>query len=234
MILLTGASQGIGWACARQLLERTAESVLITGRSRDKLDRARAALPYRVRERLHTLTCDQAQRSDVDALITQLEAVDELAGAVLTVGVNPVYTEGPRRIELLDPVTIEATVRTNCTHTLLLTAALLRRMRRQRHGVLVWIGSRAAAMGLLGAGLYCATKSFLSGLARTAHNEYARFGVRVHLVHPGLVRTPRTAAVADAFAARHDLRVADADDVARQVGDLFLEGNPAAVEVGLP
>jgi hypothetical protein len=57
--------------------------------------------------------------------------------------------------------------------------------------------------------------------------------VRVHLVHPGLVRTPRTAAVAEAFAQRHELQVADADEVAHQIGQLFLAGNPAAVEVAL-
>jgi short-subunit dehydrogenase len=116
---------------------------------------------------------------------------------------------------------------------MLLTAALLDRFRCQRVGVLVWIGSQAQSVGLPGAALYCATKSFLSGLARAAHREYATRGVRVHVAHPGIVRTPRTAAVADAFARRHGLRVAEASHVARQVVDLVLDGDPAAVEVNL-
>ncbi|MGH2667582.1 MAG: SDR family oxidoreductase [Gemmatimonadales bacterium] len=233
MILVTGASEGIGFACAHALLERTPASVLITGRAAAKLDRARATVAAPLRDRLSTMACDQARGRDVEALVARLETVDAVEGAILAVGVNPAYAQGPRRIHALDAATIEATVRTNCTHTLLLTTALLDRFRRQRAGVLVWIGSQAPAAGLPGVGLYCATKSFLSGLARTAHNEYAGRGIRVHVAHPGIVRTPRTAAVADAFAARHGLRVAETPDVARQIVDLLLDGDPAAVEVNL-
>jgi len=233
VILVTGASEGIGLACARALLERTSFSVLITGRSQAKLDRAHAAVPDSRRDRLGTMRCDQSRSSDLSALIGRLEHGEPLDGAVLTVGVNPTYEQGPRRIHALDRATIESTIRTNCTHALLLSAAVLDRLRHRRGGSLVWIGSRASIVGLPGSALYSATKSFLSGLARAAHNEYARHGVRVHVVHPGIVRTPRTAAVADEFAARHGLTVADPSDVAEQVVDLLLTQGPARVEVCL-
>ncbi|HSJ62480.1 MAG TPA: SDR family oxidoreductase [Gemmatimonadaceae bacterium] len=233
MILVTGASQGIGLACALALLERTDQPVLITGRSQAKLDRVCAELPADLRGRLDTMVCDQSRVEDVEALITRVRGPGMITGAVLTVGVNPAYDGGAGRIHTLDASTIEQTVRTNCTHATLLTAAMLERLRGQRSGALVWIGSQAAGVGLPGAALYCATKSFLSGLARAAHNEYGRYGIRTHLAHPGLVRTPRTAAMADAFARRHGLRVEDASDVARQVVDLFLDGDPNAVEVTL-
>jgi len=233
VILVTGASEGIGFSCARALLERTPATVLVTGRSQLKLDRARAELPDSLRGRLCAMACDQSRASDVAALVARIGVADVIEGAILAVGVNPAYAEGPRRIHALDAGTVEATIRTNCTHTVLLTAALLDRFRRQRAGVLVWIGSQGSAAGLPGAGLYGATKSFLSGLARAAHHEYAERGIRVHLAHPGLVRTPRTAAIADAFAARHGLRVAEAPDVADQIVALLLDGTPADVEVDL-
>jgi short-subunit dehydrogenase len=235
MILVTGASEGIGFACARELLARTQVSVLATGRSQAKLDRARESLGMQSRERFCTLASDQASGSDVRALVSRLDGTATIEGAILTVGVNPAYVEGHRRLHLLSAATIEETVRTNCIHTMLLTTALLERFRRQRAGVLVWIGSQAQAVGLPGAGLYCATKSFLAGLARSAHHEYVARGgsVRVHLAHPGLVRTPRTAAVADPFARRHGLQVSDASMVARQIVDLMLDGDPCAVEVNL-
>ncbi|HEV8511448.1 MAG TPA: SDR family oxidoreductase [Gemmatimonadales bacterium] len=233
MILVTGASEGIGFACARELLARTPASVLATGRSLAKLAGARDSLPPPARERFCTLASDQARGADVRALVSRLAGAATIQAAILTVGVNPAYAEGPRRLHALSAETIEETVRTNCIHTMLLTTALLDRFRRQRAGVLVWIGSQAQATGLSGAGLYNATKSFLSGLARTAHNEYGARGVRVHLAHPGLVRTPRTAAVADAFARRHGLQVSDASQVARQIVDLMLDGDPCAVEVNL-
>ena len=92
---------------------------------------------------------------------------------------------------------------------------------------------RSAAAGLPGAGVYCATKAFLSGLARAAHNEYAGRGVRVHLAHPGLMRTPRTAAVADRFAAAHAIAVGDVEDIAGRLVTLFLSADAACVEVNL-
>ena len=233
MILVTGASEGIGLACARVLLERTEARVLITGRSEDKLARARATLPVAVRSRLCTLRSDQSRVEDLEELIGKLDAVESIDGAVLTVGANPMYDIGPQRIHALDPATIESTIRTNCTHTMRLSSALLERMRRQRRGAIVWIGSQAAAAGLPGAALYCATKSFLSGLARAARNEYGRLGIRTHLTHPGLVRTPRTARVADAFAARHARHVSEPVDAARQIVDLLLDGDANAVEVDL-
>jgi len=234
MIVITGASEGIGYECAKALLDRTDASVLVTSRHAEKLERARAALPALQRPRLRTQVCDQGDPRAVDELLTMLRSQDEpIEGAILAVGVNPLYSEGPRRLHALEDGTIDDTIRINCTHTLRITSVLLERFRRQRSGVLIWIGSRAAHLGMPGAALYGATKSFLSGLAVGADHEYADRGVRVHLIHPGVVRTPRTRAVADAFAARHGLSVAEASDVARQIVDVFLACVPAAVEVEL-
>jgi len=234
MILITGASQGIGYACARGLLARTDSVVLITGRSEQRLTRARADVPPPDRERLRTCASDQDRREDVEALTRFIaDASEPVEGAILCVGVNPAYADGPRRLHSLTEATIEATLRVNCTHTLLLTQALLERFWRQRSGVLLWIGSQGSRMGLRGAGLYCATKSFLSGLAHTAHQEYAERGVRVHLLHPALVRTPRTELIIDDFAARHGLVCRDAPEVADQVISCFLSGADHPVEVNL-
>ncbi len=228
---MTGASRGIGYACARALLERTDANIMLTGRDPERLCAAREALPPEQRERVLTRARDQANPRAVDALIAELSAPGlSVEGAILTVGENPLYEEGPRRLHALDAGTIETTVRTNCTELLRLSAALLGRFREQRSGVLIWIGSQAARYGIPGAALYGATKAFLSGLACAADHEYAGRGVRVHLLHPGVVRTPRTHDVADAFAARHGLVVAEAPDVARRVVDVFLTGTPAGVE----
>jgi NAD(P)-dependent dehydrogenase (short-subunit alcohol dehydrogenase family) len=234
MILITGASEGIGFACALAVLERTTTTVLITGRSGAKLERARASVPAPARARLLTMVSDQSSRRDVDQLVGRLRAADAIEGAILGVGVNPLYEDGPCRIHRLSTERVESTIATNCTHTLILSAALLERFRGQRHGALVWIGSQATAAGMPGAALYTATKSFLSGLARSAAREYAGYGIRAHVAHPGPVRTPRTAAFTDRFADRHRLQVAEPADVGRPIVELLLGGAPWPVEVNLP
>ena len=234
MILVTGASQGIGYACATVLLARTESEVLITGRCENRLRTARENVPGSVRSRLLTRSSDQACRAAVDelcALVT--DPATPLEGAILTVGSNPLYAEGPHRLHALDSATVEHTIQTNCTHTLLLSAAILGRFRKQGHGVLIWIGSQAYQAGMPGAGLYCATKSFLAGLAASAQREYGRYGVRVRLANPALVRTPRTATTAECFAAANDVAIAEAPEVAGRIVDLFLCPTPSPVEINL-
>jgi short-subunit dehydrogenase len=232
MMVVTGASQGLGLACARALLADTDANVLITGRSQAKLEAARAGLPPEQAARLRTLVCDQSRRDHVERLVSQLtDPATGVTGAILAVGVNPLFEDGPRRLHAVSPATIDATIRTNCIHAMLLTAGLLGRFKERKGGALLWIGSRGAEVGLPGAAVYCATKSFLDGLAHAAHNEYARFGVRVHLVHPGPMRTPRTALVADRFAARHGVPIAEVDTVARTIVARFLGVTPSLAEV---
>jgi NAD(P)-dependent dehydrogenase (short-subunit alcohol dehydrogenase family) len=233
MILVTGGSGGIGRACAVELLARTDAEVLITGRSAERLDAVRDQVSGGQRNRLRSLVSDQAKLADVESLVAMIGGAIELEGAILTVGANPLYTEGPRKLHAVAIDTVETTIRTNCSHAFLLSGAILERLRRRGGGTLIWIGSRAAGVGAPGAALYCATKAFLGGMARAARCEYNARGVRVHVAHPGLVRTARTASVAERLAARHGLIVEEPAVVARRVVELLLTdgGEPTEVEL---
>ncbi len=234
MILVTGGSQGIGLACVTAVLRASDHDVLVTGRSADKLAAAVATFPVTQRNRIRTMVCDQAQRSHVVALIEAvLKGPDAPIGAVLNVGSNPLHVQGPRRLQNVSADAIDETIRTNCTHLTVLSASLLGAYRAQRAGTLVWVGSQAARVGMPGAAVYCATKAFLSGLCRSAAAEYDGLGVHVRLVHPGLVRTPRTSRLADAFAARHGISVASPTSVADRIVQRLLTPADSPLEEDL-
>jgi short-subunit dehydrogenase len=234
LYLITGASRGIGFECAKQLLERTDRTVMITARGEAGLNSARESLGPALAARLRVHVCDQAQLADLESLLAAIDAAEEpVEGAVLGVGFNPTHAEGPRRLQALSLDTIRETVTTNCTHTAWLTARLLERLPGHPGACLIWIGSHAASRAPLGNGIYAASKSFLSGLARTADHEYRGRGVRVHLLHPGITRTPRTEAFAAAYATRHGEPIAEAGDVAARIVDVLLHPGFREVEVML-
>ena len=72
MILITGASQGIGYECAKAVLARTTSDVMITGRDADRLRQARDRLPEPMRGRLVAHQCDQGNAADIQALAALL------------------------------------------------------------------------------------------------------------------------------------------------------------------
>jgi len=231
MFLITGASQGIGLACAHAILDRTEAPVMITGRCAQRLEAARSALLAPQRERLLVRVSDHAKAQEVESLGALVaDESTPLQGVILGVGVNTREAVGPRHLHTVPAELAAATIETNCTHTLRLTAAVLGRFRRQRGGVLIWIGSQGYRIGIAGSAVYGATKGFLVGLAHAAHREYAGRGVRVHLLNPGLVRTPRLAESIDRFAARHDRPVEEATVVAERIVDRLLATTPGPVE----
>lgn len=100
-------------------------------------------------------------------------------------------------------------------------------MRRGQGGRVVLIGSINGSRGKFGLTAYAASKAGLIGLARSLARETARFGIRVNVVEPGMVRTPMTEALPPQVreaAARESLlgRMLEPEEVA--VAVLFLCG----------
>lgn len=103
-------------------------------------------------------------------------------------------------------------------------------MRRLGGGSIVLIGSINGSRGKFGLTAYSASKAGLIGLAKSAAHEVARFGVRVNVVEPGMVRTPMTENLSDDVkreAERETLlgRLGEPEDIA--AATLFLCGSGA-------
>jgi 3-oxoacyl-[acyl-carrier protein] reductase len=192
-VIVTGASGGIGAACARAF---TAEGARVLVHYNRGAERASA-----VADELGGAPVAQADlmvECDVDRLFTK--ARDALGTIDVCAAVAGAYPSEDVPIWELPLERWEATVRANLTATFLTARAFLREVARQGHGSLVFIGSTAGVFGEAGHADYAAAKSgVLGGLLLSVKNEVARISktARVNAVAPGWTVSPMTRGLLD-------------------------------------
>jgi serine 3-dehydrogenase len=184
-VLVTGASAGIGEACARAFAERGARLVLL-GRRLDRLRELEAALAseHGVPVRVHAL--DVRDRLAVEGLRDRLDADDFLPDVLVNnagkaLGFDPLH-EG--RVE-----DWEEMIDTNLKGLLYVTRAFLPDMVARDRGHVVNIGSTAGRWAYPRGNVYCGTKFAVRALSEGIHMDLLGTKVRVTSIDPGLVET---------------------------------------------
>jgi 3-oxoacyl-[acyl-carrier protein] reductase len=215
-VLVTGASGGIGSACARAFAAAGAEVVVHYHRGRERAEAVAAELggsPL-------VLGADLTVESDVDRLFTEAGRLDVCAAVA---GVWPAADEPVWELSL---ERWEETLRANLTATFLTARGFLRGVAEQGHGSLVLVGSTAGLFGEAGHADYAAAKSAIQGgLLLSLKNEVVRVAprARVNAVAPGWTVSPMTRGALDEERVRGITRtmplrkVGEPEDVARQV-----------------
>ena len=219
-VLVTGASGGIGSACARAFAAEGCRVVLHYNRGRE-----RAAAVSEELGGAPVVGGDLTEESDVDRLFA--EASGALGGLDVCAAVAGAWPQEDVPVWELSLERWEATLRSNLTATFLTARAFLREVARSGHGSLVLIGSTAGLFGEAGHADYAAAKSaIVHGLLLSLKNEVVRIAprARVNAVCPGWTESPMTRSslanpglverVTRTMALR---KVARPDDVARQV-----------------
>ena len=181
--LVTGASKGIGAACARALSD-AGHRVALVARDEVALGRAAESLPG---ESL-VVPADLVEPGAIDAVFARVE---EEWGPVEIL----VLTPGPRCPRPLVQTTDEDWQRMldlNLTAPFRCLRRALPSMTEGGFGRVVVIASVASKTGSARIAAYTASKHGVLGLVRTAASEVARSGVTVNAVCPGYVDTPMT------------------------------------------
>lgn len=180
VVLVTGASRGIGAEIARQAAQRGANCALLA-RTQTDLDRLRDEIGGGCA----AAVADVADRAQVDAAVKKLtEEVGPIDVAVVNAGVG---LHGP--FIDADVADLDRVMRINYMGSVHVLKAVIPGMIEQRQGHLAVIGSISGRMGSPFEAGYSASKFALTGLTEALSIELSAFNINVTLVSPGPTTT---------------------------------------------
>jgi len=189
ILLVTGASRGIGAAIAR--LAGTRGYDVAVNYLRD--EKAAAAVVQAVRaagRRAVAIQGDMAREADIDRTFA---TIDKEVGRLTHLVYNAGTTGGNSRVEAVEAKTIRDTMELNVVGALLCAKAAILRMSKKhggQGGAMVLISSMGASLGSPGEYVwYAASKGAVDSMTIGLSKELAADGIRVNAVSPGIILT---------------------------------------------
>lgn len=181
--IVTGASHGIGLACARRLA-RNGSEVLLVGRTAKTLEEARSDLKAEGLK-VRSVVCDITDRDALPSMINTLPQLDIL--------VNNAGGNRPTPFLEVTRQDFDWLIDLNVRSLFFASQAAIRKMvQLGTKGSVVNMSSQSGHVGLPKRTVYCLTKHAIEGFTKALALEAAPFGIRVNSVAPTFVRTPMT------------------------------------------
>ena len=182
--LITGATSGIGEACA-SLFARQNYDLILTGRRTERLDALAKRLVSEYGIRVNVLTMDVRNKEEVEKLETLSEdwkKVDVLINnAGLSLGMDPINSASTTDWEVM--------IDTNIKGLLYVTKLVSNWMIQNGFGHIINIGSIAGKETYLNGNVYCATKHAVDSLNKAMRIDLLPHKIKVTAIHPGAVDT---------------------------------------------
>ncbi|HXE89409.1 MAG TPA: SDR family NAD(P)-dependent oxidoreductase [Terriglobales bacterium] len=221
VVVITGASMGIGEALAKVFADHGA-SVVLSSRDAGRAEAARQRIGHL--ERTLALACDVRRREDIDRLVA---AVLERFGRI-DVWINNAGHGLIDSIATMDMAACRSMFDTNLFGAVECMQAVVPWMKKQRSGAIINISSVAGHIAVPYRGAYSATKFALNAIGRTARIELRGTGINVLTVCPGYIATDFAV---NAIKGRERMRLGTAarqgipaERVARAVLDAYKNG----------
>ena len=171
MIVVTGASKGLGRAICDRLIDKNID---VFGIARNVED-----VPF------YSMSCDVSSYEDVKAVVQQLKKdgikVTGLVNAAGIASMNLALTT-PQNV-------VQKIINTNLLGTIYCCQLIAPLMLRNKQGSIINFSTIAVALGLKGESIYAASKAGVEGFTRSFAREMAYFNVKVNCIAPGPIET---------------------------------------------
>ena len=190
---VTGASQGIGRACALRLA-RDGASVAVAARNQEKLDELVTEITAtggKAAAFVLDVADEEQVKTTIKAAIAQFGKVDIL--------VNNAGITRDQLVMRMKRADWDTVMQTNLTSAYLCIQQVMSSMLKQRWGRIINVSSVFGQMGQAGQANYAASKAGLIGLTMAIAREVGSRNITCNAVAPGFIETPMTATLSDEF-----------------------------------
>ncbi len=230
IVCITGASSGIGAACA-EVFAREGSALILSARRGERLENVARTIRERYRVKVHSVGLDVTRRKDVENVFSSLppewQAIDILVN-------NAGLSRGLDKLQEGNIQDWEEMIDTNVKGLLYVSRAVLPGMVHRNRGHVINIGSIAGRQLYPGGNVYCASKFAVRALNQGMKMDLLGTQVRVSSVDPGLVETEFSEVRfhGDKDRAKKvyaDMRPLNGDDVAEAI--LFCATRPPHVNI---
>ena len=180
MIIVTGASRGLGQAITERLIER-GEEVIGLARNTSGLKK-------------NAIECDVSDYASVKIASKEVKRMKKPVKAFI----NAAGVASMNMAVTTDESTVQKLIQTNLVGTIYCCQLFAPIMLRQKQGSFINFSTIAVALALKGESVYAASKAGVESFSRTFAREMADFNVRVNCIAPGPIRTDLLRGITDA------------------------------------
>lgn len=184
-IFITGATSGIGKACAEKFAS-AGDNIIITGRRADRLMELKNSLKKDFNVKVLELVLDVQNKEEVFSALDKLP--EEWNGIDILIN-NAGLALGRDHFDAADLDDWETMMRTNVNGLLYVSRAVIPHMKNRKGGHIINLGSVAGKEMYEKGNVYCASKAAVDAISKTMRIDLLQHRIKVTAIHPGAVET---------------------------------------------
>ena len=186
-VLITGASQGTGFAIAERFA-RENYNVFITGRDIDRADAAAKKLQQRYGVCAKGYQTTAFDQNEVTAIFEDMEANGYAVDAIVLNAANLGIGQESLSVDVAD---FEGVYKINVFWNFMMAREAAKQMRQKGKGAVVFITSNSALRVTENRCAYCSSKSAILAMSKSFAVDWGKYGIRSNCVLPGMIKTER-------------------------------------------